>query len=282
MVERRREEAWECPFVVTLDAHGRTSMKISRFAVAAATLLLAPALAHASPFDGAWKLDPAKSHFAGGAFSFTKTAKGYQYSNGSTISYAFALDGKDYPVIESRSVAWSKAADGGFDSVVKANGKVLDKGHWTISPDGATLTGDFTMFRPDGSTQTEHDVSKRLSGGPGLAGRWQDVKVRVQDDTVTFATPAAGRFEIRYPASQEVIAGRLDGSPSPITGPTIPPGATGSYKVIGPRTWTYAITLKDKVYSKGTISVSADGKTLTEKSWVPGKEAEVTLAVYTK
>ena len=257
-------------------------MQPLRFAVVAGTLLLAPALAHASPFEGAWKLDPAKSHFEGDTYSFTRTAKGFRYSNGSTLSYVFAIDGKDYPTIESRSAAWSKSADGGFDTVSKANGKVVSKGHWMISPDGKTLTADFTIYRPDGSTETEHDVSKRLAGGAGLAGRWQDVKVQVETEAMTITTPAEGRVEIRFPKSQEVVAGRLDGSPSPITGPTIPAGAQASYKALGPNKWIYTISLKGKVYDKGTLSVSADGATLTQKSWIPGKEAEASTAVFTK
>ena len=257
-------------------------MRKLRFAVAAAALLLAPALAHAGPFDGTWKLDPAKTHFEGGTFSITRTAKGFRFSNGSTLTYAFAIDGKDYPAIDGFTVAWSKAADGGFDTVSKTNGKVTSKGHLVISPDGATMTGDSTHYRPDGSTEPEHDVSKRLSGGPGLAGRWQDVKVQALNESMTISTPAEGRFEIRFPKTQAAAAGRLDGSPSPVTGPTVPPGVEASYKAVGPREWTYVVTLKDKVYSKGTLSVSADGATLTEKSWVPGKEAEATVAVYRK
>jgi hypothetical protein len=244
---------------------------------------LAPPSLFPGAFDGAWKLDTAKSHYAGETFSYTKTAKGFRYSNGGTISYEFAADGKDYPTIESRSTAWSKAADGGFDTVVRANDQVISKGHRTISPDGATLTGDFTYYRPDGSTETERDVAKRLSGGPGLAGRWQAVKVKLQaDSTVTISTSADGRFEYRCQQCQEVIAGRLDGSPSSVTGPTIPPGAEASYKAVGPRKWAWTLSLKDKVYVKGTLSVSADGATLTDTSWVPGKEAEASVAVYTK
>lgn len=257
-------------------------MKKSGFAVAAATLLLVPALAHAGPFDGTWKLDPAKSHFEGGTFSITKTAKGYRISNGSTLTYSLAIDGKDYPIVDGASVAWSKADDGGVDTVSKTNGKVTSKGHMVVSKDGSTLTGDYTHYRPDGSTEAEHDVSKRLSGGPGLVGRWQDTKVQALNNSVTISTPAEGRYEIRFPKNQSMNAGRLDGSPSPATGPTVPPGVEVSYKAVGPRKWTYAVSLKNKVYSKGTMTVSADGSTLTDKSWVPGKEAEASVAVYRK
>jgi hypothetical protein len=40
--------------------------------------------------------------------------------------------------------------------------------------------------------------------------------------------------------------------------------------------------LQGKVYAKGVMSVSADGKTLTDTSWVPGKESEKEVVVYTK
>lgn len=248
----------------------------------AATLLLAPALAHAGPFDGTWNLDTERSHLEGGTFSFTQTATGYRYSNGSTLNYTFAIDGKDYTTVSGFSVAWSKAADGGFDTVSKGNGKVTSKGHVVVSSDDTTLTVDYINYRPDGSTATEHDVSKRLSGGPGLAGRWKDVKIQAVNSVMTISARAGGRFEIDYPKDGTVITGRLDGSPSPVTGPNLPPDVTVAYTATGRRKWTYATTVKGKVYFKGTLTVSADGKTLTDKSWAPGKAAEASVAIYTK
>jgi hypothetical protein len=85
-----------------------------------------------------------------------------------------------------------------------------------------------------------------------------------------------------YPSSKLKVVGAIDGSPSPAIGPTVPPGATESVLATGSTTWTYSIELQGKVYAKGVLSVTPDGKTLTDTSWVPGKESEKEIDVYTK
>ena len=65
-------------------------------------------------------------------------------------------------------------------------------------------------------------------------------------------------------------------------GPTVPPGAMAAYKAAGKDTWNYTIMIKDKTYGKGMLTVSPDGKTLTDTSWTPGKESEKSTAVYVK
>lgn len=241
-----------------------------------------PALALAGPFDGTWKLDTARSKFTGDTITYNKTDTGYHYSNGSTVSYNFAVDGKDYPTIPGRTVAWTKAPDGSFDVVAKANGKVVSKAHRTVSRIGRTMTTTYTEYRPDGTTVHETDTYTRVTGGTGLPGEWRDTKVQASSETMKIATSAGGHFEIGFPAFKETISGRADGSPATVKGPTIPPGASAAYKADGPQKWSYTISLGGKVFGLGVMSVSADGKTLTRKSWLPGKESEAAMQVYSK
>jgi hypothetical protein len=257
---------------------------MNRLALAAIILAAGstPALAHAGAFDGTWKLDVAKSKFTGDTFTYAKTAAGYRYSNGATVSYAFAADGKDYPTIPGRTVAWTKNADGSWDVVTKANGKVVTRTHRSISADGKTMTAAYTEYRPDGTTVHESDVFTRVSGTSGLAGKWRDTKANTASSSMTIATSAGGHFERDTPSLKETITGATNGAPVAIKGPTVPTGAMVAYKAAGPGKWTYAISLGGKVYVDGTMSVSADGKTLTETSWVPGKQSEASDAVYVK
>jgi hypothetical protein len=62
----------------------------------------------------------------------------------------------------------------------------------------------------------------------------------------------------------------------------VPPGVTASYKAIGVDKWDYELSIKSKLYVQGVMTVSAGGKTLTDASWVPNKEAEKSVAVYDK
>jgi hypothetical protein len=257
---------------------------MNRLALAAAILAAAstPALAHASAFDGTWKLDVAKSKFTGDTVTYAKTATGYSYSNGATVSYAFAADGKDYPTIPSRTVAWTKNADGSWEIVTKANGKVVTKTHRSLSADGKTKMVAYTEYRPDGTTAHESDVYTRVTGTSGLAGKWRDTKANVASDSITIKTSSGGHFEIDTPSLKETITGATDGVAVAVKAPNAPPGAMAAYKAAGPGKWTYNISLGGKVYVSGTMSVSADGKTLTDTSWVPGKQSEAAVAVYGK
>jgi len=238
------------------------------------------ALADGSPFAGSWKLNTAKSKFTGDTFAYTATPTGFHFSDGGPLAYDFAINGKDYPVVADRTMAWTKAGADSWDTVTKAKGKVLSRGHRTLSADGKTLTESFVEYRADGTTANETDVYARVSGRPGLAGEWKDVKVKTTSDTMTIATPSAGRYEITYPADKQTIAGATDGTPAKLGGPNIPPGLKIAYVASGPTTWRWTVGIDGKVFDKGVMTLSADGKTMTRKSWVPGKESEAEIDVF--
>jgi hypothetical protein len=241
-----------------------------------------PALALASPFDGTWKLDTAKSKFTGDTMTYSKTSTGYHFSNGGPMSYDFAIDGKDNTLVPGRTMAWSKASDGGWDVVAKANGKVISRAHRTVSADGKTMTSSYTEYRPDGAMAHESDVYTRVSGEKGLAGKWRDTNVKAATDTMKIATSAGGHYEIDYPAFKQTVAGKADGTPTAAKGPTVPTGAMISYKADSPDKWSFHGGIGGKTYFMGEMSVSADGKTITRRSWVPGKESEASTEVYVK
>jgi len=240
------------------------------------------AMAFDSPFAGTWTMDMAKSHVTGDTFTYTKTATGYAFSNGGPVNFEFALDGKDYPTVPSQSIACTETTPTSMACVAKASGKITSSASRALSADGSRLNVDYSAYRPDGTTTHEEDVYERVSGGPGFAGTWKDVSAKFTPSAIIIATPTPTTFEISQPTSKLTIAGSTDGTPSPATGPAIPPGATESVLATSPTTWTYSIELKGKVYAKGTMSVSPDGKTMTDTRWVPGKELEKEVDIYTK
>lgn len=238
------------------------------------------ALAAPSPFAGTWKLDPAKSKFTGDTFTYSKTATGFRYSNGATVAYDITLDGKDHPTIFDRTAAWSSSGKNGWDTVNKAHGVVMSTAHRSLSADGKTMTASYTENRADGSVVHEGDVFTRVSGGPGLAGTWKDTSAKVSSDLMNISVPGAGRFAIAYPTDKSSIVGKTDGSPSPAIGPQVPPGATFHLKAMSGNHWQLYGSLKGKTYFTGDMTVSADGKTLTRTTWIPGKATEKTVEVY--
>jgi hypothetical protein len=69
----------------------------------------ASAMAADSPFAGNWKLNVEKSKLTGDTLTYSATSTGYHYSNGATLEYDFAADGKDYAMIADRTVLGQKA-----------------------------------------------------------------------------------------------------------------------------------------------------------------------------
>jgi hypothetical protein len=239
------------------------------------------ALAADSPFAGNWKLNVEKSKSTGDTFTYSATATGYHYSNGATIEYDFAADGKDYPMLADRTIAWTTSGENAWDSVVKdGKGTVLSKSHRVLSKDGKRLSISYTSYRPDGTTGDGSDQYVRLSGGPGLAGKWKDVKSKEAGSSMIIAVPSPGQVSVEYPGYKQTVAGPADGTPLAVKGPTVPAGVLRSYKAMGPNKWSHTTTLNGKLWRQGEITVSADGKTLTDVSWIPGKASEKDVDVY--
>ena len=206
----------------------------------------------------------------------------YHYSNGGPVEYDFACDGKSYPAFADRTLTCTGDAAAGFDVTSMANGTVLSKSHRTISADGKTMTIDGTTMHADGTTAKFDDTYKRISGTTGMAGTWKDVKDKASGTGAMVISISGDTVHLEFPANKSVFDGKLDGSDSPYTGPTLPQGALQSYKADGPTKISYATKYKDKVLSEGIMTVSADGKTLSDEYWVAGKKAEKRTLVYDK
>src|SRR5262249_39225693 len=187
-------------------------------------------LAAGNAWDGTWKLDVSKSHLIGDTFTYSKSANGMlHFDDGSTTSYDFNADGKDYPSYYDRTTNWTAAGKNAWDSVTKVNGKTINKAHRTLSADGNTLTLNFTATRPDGSSYHEQDVYTRIGGNAadGLLGKWRSTKVDASTpDSFVISTPAAGVIRWEIPEQKATVQGKADGSDNPVKGPNIPPGMT--------------------------------------------------------
>ena len=255
-------------------------MKKLGFTFALFALTVLPCLAQSSPFAGTWKLDTAKSKFTGDTFTYSTTPSGLMHYSDGAVDYDFGTDGKAYPTMGNHTVTWNKVDDHTWDSEGKAGDTTFFKSHRVLSGDGKTLVITYTELRPDGTTNQGSNTYERVSGGPGLAGTWKNVKVSAPPDSISIAIPAAGQIVFEDPSFKVVVSGPTDGSPLIVKGPTVPEGMVAMYTPEGPNKMDYTIKYKDKPINKGVMSVS--GNTLTDTSWVPGKENEKTVAVYDK
>ncbi|MGD0798814.1 MAG: hypothetical protein ABR910_13945 [Acidobacteriaceae bacterium] len=242
-----------------------------------------PCFAAGSPWDGTWKENVAKSKVTGDTMTFTMKAEGqFHYSNGGTIEYDFACDGKTYPTYSDHAMTCTGTDESGYDRATLAHGVVLSKSHQTFSPDGKMIMVHGTTMRPDGSSYTYDETYKRLTGTMGLAGKWLDVKETSTGTFIRTRTVASGMWHEEVPASKSTLDAKLDGTDATPMGPTVPPGETVSLKADGANKVHLVVKLNGKVMDEGVYTLSADGMSYTVEEWVPGKESEKEILVYEK
>jgi hypothetical protein len=260
-------------------------MKTILILSSALALQTAFALAADSPWSGTWKLDPAHSHFTGDTFTLTQgPGKLLHYSDGSTASYDFGLDGKEYKSWGNRTTTWTPAGKGAWDTITQADGKVLAKSHRRLSSDGKTLTILFTGTRPDGSAFHDEEIFTRAGGTTGLIGTWRSVKVSEPNVPKEFviSAPEPGVLHYEIPEMKASAQGRTDGSDNPLESPDMPPGMTISFEMLSPTKMKYVMKVNGKTDSMGEQTLAADGRSFSDVNWNPGKEDEKTTGVYLK
>jgi hypothetical protein len=243
------------------------------------------AIAAENPWTGTWKLDPAASNFTGQTFTYSKgPGDMLHFEDGSSASFDFGLDGKEYKTWANRTTIWTATGENTWNHVTKADGKVLAKGQVALSADGNTLTMRLTRRRPDGKTFHEEDVFTRVSGTGGLIGTWRATKVvdPVAPQTFVISSPAPGMVHEEVPDMKASLEGPTDGSDLALKGPDLPPAMTIAFKPVTSTKMSYVIKINGKADSIGEQTIAADGRSFMDVSWSPGRDSEKSTAVYVK
>jgi hypothetical protein len=245
----------------------------------ALALAAVPCLAAGQSWDGTWKLNEAKSKFTGETMTLEDKGNGMIQVSGGSVTYDFACDGKAYPEIADRTMTCTGSDAVGWEHTTKAGDKVLTRSHWAISADGKTITVRGKEWRPDGSTADYTEVWKREAGTSGVVGRWRSVKADEGTDSMVIERKGDW-IKIYDPQYKSTVEGKMDGTHAPVTGPNILPGLFQTIKPDGPNKLHYTVNYNGKVLSEGTQTLSADGKTLVDEQWDPGKMSEKAVQVY--
>ena len=132
------------------------------------------------------------------------------------------------------------------------------------------------------TAQSTHRVNtyKRVSGGPGMLGKWKNVKSTSTASSIVMLKVNGDVLHYDSPSFKEVSDAKLDGTPAPITGPRAPKGLMVSNLADGEDKIKSVVTLDGKEMGTDIMTISADGKTITDVYWVPGKEDEKQTYVY--
>jgi len=243
-------------------------------------LAASAALAADLPYAGKWKLNVAKSDFGESTVTFAQTASGQMQFTAVGQSYTFQADGKDYPSLFGSTAAWKKLDTNTWETAIKQNGKPLSTDTTKLSADGKTLTVNSKGPKPAGGTFDQTTVYERVSGGPGLAGKWKTKNVKSSSPTILdLAASGADGLTLKIADFQITCEAKFDGKDYPATGPTMPSGLTLAIQKAGPRSFEMTEKQNGKTLFKLTFAVSADGMTLTETGGATGVDEKI-KAVY--
>jgi hypothetical protein len=232
------------------------------------------------PYAGSWKLNPAKSNFGDTTITYENMADGQIKVSAEGQSYMFKTDGKDYPTPWGNTAAWKAVDPSAWEVTGKVNGKVVSTSKMKLAADGKTMTVDSRVVNAAGVTSDNSAVYQRVSGGPGLAGKWQTKNVKIgAPGTMNLSPSGPDGLTLTFVEEKGTCTAKFDGKDHPATGPIWPSGWTCAIAKNGPTAFDVTWKKDGKVMFKDTFTPSPDGKTLTDVSSTPATSEKVT-AVY--
>jgi hypothetical protein len=232
--------------------------------------LLVPALAKAQDaFDGTWKIDMNKTQLPKKP-DVLLLQDGMYHCKTCVPPIDIKADGQDqkvtgHPYYDTVSI--KVVDDRTIEETDKKNGKTVTTSKATVSPDGNTVTFEFSdssasSGAPVTGKAQETRVAKGPAGSHAISGSWRAAKVenlsenalmftyRVEGDTLAMTTPTGQSY-----------TAKLDGTDAPYKGD---PGTTSvSVKRLVKNLIEERDKRNGKVIGVARMTVSPDGKTMT-------------------
>ncbi|MFY9531845.1 MAG: hypothetical protein WBC04_11205 [Candidatus Acidiferrales bacterium] len=250
-------------------------MKNTRWFVLAVALLAAllmPAMAMAqSAFDGSWKFDLNTAKFPEKPDVYL-LQDGMYHCKTCVPTVGVKADGQDqkvsgHPYYDTVSI--KVVDDRTIEETDKKNGKTVATSKTWVSPDGNTLTFEFsnssaTNADPVTGKGEETRVAKGPAGSHAISGSWRMSKMdALSDNAMTITYKVSGdSLSMSSPTGQSYTA-KLDGTDAPYNGD---PGTTSvSVKRLDKNTMEETDKREGKAISVARMTVSIDGKTMTLK-----------------
>lgn len=252
------------------------------FSLALACLFASTLSASEDPFCGKWKLNMEKSQFAGDQVKIQDLGVNkYKWTVGN-VSDTITYDGTDQPVHFGRTISMAAEGTNSWKMVIKKEGRVLSSMTHTISDDGKTQTIKGTETKPDGTTSDFNAVWKKVAGGSGWGGTWEETDVKFSSADEWDIEPYDGDgLTFNTPAYQDTLSMKFDGRDYEEKGPNVAHGSMSSGKRVNAQTLEVTDKVKGEVMDHTEYKVSPDGKTLTLTIHETGQPKALTI-VYDK
>jgi hypothetical protein len=237
-----------------------------RFAILI-TLISTGLMAADPPYAGKWKVNPTKSDFGEVTVTYEQMPGGAMKVTVDGLSYTFKADGKEYPTPWGTAAAWKSIDSNTWETTNKVNGKATGTDTMKLSADGKTLTVDSKVMKVSGESSNDSAAYQRVSGGPGLAGKWKAKNVKMSAPGVLFiGTNGSDGLTLKYVDDGGMCDAKVDGKDYPATGAMWPAGWSCVVGKSGANAFNTTWKKDGKAMYKSTFTTSADGKTMTEAS----------------
>ena len=234
-------------------------------------------MAQTNPWNGSWKLDPTTLKYDGATYSVTTDADGYTVSAEGKTQPKIVCDGTEQKSANGTTLTCTKTA-AGYAITGSKDGKPIRKTMISLSDDGNTRTSKTEVFPADGAPFTTTMVSKRVSGGPGMAGEWKEVAFSSSIDSGVLTIAVNGdTVDFKETDGPKPITCKLDGTETKI------PGGSMSVKLADPN--TLKVTYKDEagtVRRENTFVLDSAGGTITETDVTPAPSSSTMSVVLHK
>ncbi len=246
---------------------------------------LIPTIALAqSPFDGTWKarLDSLKFE---GKPDVWELKNGKFTCTSCVPSYTIKADGTDQAVPEHTTVDHQmvKVVNATtIERTFKKAGKVTGTNSYSVSADGTKLAGkfvDYTGKVPVSGSFTEKRVAPAGAGAHAISGSWMNDAVPEVTEAALVVAFTSTPNGLRMSNNGRTYDAKFDGKEYPVTGDTTQ--TTVTLRKVSDRVIEESDHQEGKVYDIVTMTVAADGKTITSVDVDPVHGTKTTV-VYAK
>ena len=220
-------------------------------------------LAAGNPWNGTWKLNAAQSKMTGEVETVAISPDGQWTVKSSGVSFSFACDGQSYPLIGGRSMVCSRTGTQQVNGIISVNGAEFSHMKRTLSTDGREQVVLITGKTPDGKAFEDSETYKKVSGGSGWNGEWENTRIKESQPGIAVVQAAGDSITFSYPRTKMTLTAKLDGTPTTEQGQLAKTGSTVSLTGDGPLSIREVDTLNGTVTEHDTLSVTPDGKIMT-------------------
>jgi hypothetical protein len=198
----------------------------------------------------------------------------FRYSGGG-FEADFDMSGKENVMPSGVAIIGKELSATSWELTFRMNGKTMSRAVLTLNGNAMTVKSD--IIGADGKTVQQVSTDTRMSGGPGLAGKWKAGDLKGATITLQI-TMSANEITFTIPETQTTIKGAFDGKEYAVMQAGQATKFTNIFAKVS-NSIRVTTMLNGKAFAEDMYSLSADGKTLTDET-TAAATGEKTKAVF--